>query len=248
MHDALNALGVRGVDARDLPALVARPDVLLLDVRQTLEHEEWRLVDSANVPYAIPDPNVARRVVGYAVSIKGGLKVRNPAFVDETRAAVESAETETAIAIDRIVLIDTKGGDLDAEPVRAGSSGVYDPTDAACLRAAFELTQSGDFPAARVAYARGCLPAAIEDAGMAYESAKWGAFLSWLDRPGRGETRRLLMYSRLLPDPTNLPGVVGQGAVFLIVGLAYYDVGGVGTWAAAHVPAACALLPVCGGE
>ena len=49
------------------------------------------------------------------------------------------------------------------------------------------------------------------------------------------------MYSRLLPDPTNLPGVVGQGAVFLIVGLAYYDVGGVGTWAAAHVPAACAL-------
>ena len=86
MHDALNALGVRGVDARDLPALVARPDVLLLDVRQTLEHEEWRLVDSANVPYAIPDPNVARRVVGYAVSIKGGLKVRNPAFVDAGRA------------------------------------------------------------------------------------------------------------------------------------------------------------------
>lgn len=226
MHDALNALGVRGVDARDLPALVARPDVLLLDVRQTLEHEEWRLVDSASVPYAIPDPNVARRVVGYAVSIKGGLKVRNPAFVDETRAAVESAETETSIAIDRIVLIDTKGGDLDAEPVRAGSSGVYDPTDSACLRAAFELTQSGDFPAARVAYARGGLPAAIEDAGMAYESAKWGAFLSWLDRTGRGETRRLLMYSRLLPDPTNLPGVVGQGAVFFIVGLAYYDVGG----------------------
>ena len=63
---------------------------------------------------------------------------------------------------------------------------------------------------------------------MAYESAKWGAFLSWLDRTGEGETRRLLMYSRLLPDPTNLPGVVGQGAVFLIVGLAYYDVGGSG--------------------
>ena len=30
---------------------------------------------------------------------------------------------------------------------------------------------------------------------------------------------------RLLPDPTNLPGVVGQGAVFTLIGLAYYDVG-----------------------
>ena len=29
---------------------------------------------------------------------------------------------------------------------------------------------------------------------------------------------------RLLPDPTNLPGVVGQGAVFTLIGLAYYDV------------------------
>ena len=40
----------------------------------------------------------------------------------------------------------------------------------------------------------------------------------------------LLMYSRLLPDPTNLPGVVGQGGVFLFIGLAYYDVAGIGTW------------------
>lgn len=53
------------------------------------------------------------------------------------------------------------------------------------------------------------------------------------------------MYSRLLPDPTNLPGVVGQLAVFALIGLAYYDVGGVGTWAATNVPGACSLLPVC---
>jgi hypothetical protein len=53
------------------------------------------------------------------------------------------------------------------------------------------------------------------------------------------------MYSRLLPDPTNLPGVVGQGGIFFFIGLAYYDVGGIGTWAAENVPAACSFLPVC---
>jgi hypothetical protein len=40
------------------------------------------------------------------------------------------------------------------------------------------------------------------------------------------------MYSELLPDPTTLPGVVGQLAEFTFIGLAYYDVGGVGAWAA----------------
>jgi hypothetical protein len=85
----------------------------------------------------------------------------------------------------------------------------------------------------------------IDDANVAYESEKWGSFLNWLDETNRSETRRLLMYSRLLPDPTNLPGVVGQGGVFLFLGLAYYDVAGIGTWAAQNVPAACAFLPVC---
>ena len=94
-------------------------------------------------------------------------------------------------------------------------------------------------------YVRGGLPGAIDVAGMRYESEKWGGFLNWLDDTGQGERRRLLMYSRLLPDPTNLPGVLGQLAVFTLIGLAYYDVGGVGSWAATSVPGACSLLPVC---
>ena len=51
----------------------------------------WRIQPSVNVPYAIPDPNVVRRVVGYAISIKGGLKVRNPEFVESCGAAVAAA-------------------------------------------------------------------------------------------------------------------------------------------------------------
>lgn len=55
-----------------------------------------RVQPSVNVPYAIPDPNVVRRVVGYAISIKGGLKVRNPTFVEECAAAVVGPGTLTA--------------------------------------------------------------------------------------------------------------------------------------------------------
>ena len=50
---------------------------------------------------------------------------------------------------------------------------------------------------------------------MPYESEKWGTFLEWLDGVNP-EQRKLLMYSRLLPDPTNLPGVVGQAAIFAL--------------------------------
>jgi hypothetical protein len=139
------------------------------------------------------------------------------------------------------VLIDTKGGDLTTEPVRQGS-GQLDPTDSQSLRAAFELRQAG-FKDVR--YVKGGLPGAIEDAGMPYESEKWGDFLAWLDANGQGDRRRLLMYSRLLPDPTNLPGVLGQLAVFTLIGAAYYDAGGIGTWAANNVPGACSFLPVC---
>lgn len=242
IHDRCLAMGVKTVDAADLPSVVSDPRrAILVDVRQTIEYDEWRVPPAVNVPYAVPDPNVIRRAVGYAISIKGGLKVRNPKFVQSLRSAAEARLSARRAEDGVVVLIDTKGGDLTVPPKREGS-GQLDPTDSQCLRAAFELKQAG-FKDVR--YVRGGLPGAVDVAGMRYESEKWGGFLNWLDDTGQGERRRLLMYSRLLPDPTNLPGVVGQLAVFALIGLAYYDVGGVGTWAATNVPGACSLLPVC---
>lgn len=242
IHDRCLAMGVKTVEAADLPTVVSDPRrAILVDVRQTIEYDEWRVPPAVNVPYAIPDPNVIRRAVGYAISIKGGLKVRNPEFVQSLRSAAAARLSSRRAEDGVVVLIDTKGGDLSSPPVRKGS-GQLDPTDSQCLRAAFELKQAG-FKDVR--YVRGGLPGAIDVAGMRYESEKWGGFLNWLDDTGQGERRRLLMYSRLLPDPTNLPGVLGQLAVFTLIGAAYYDVGGVGTWAATSVPGACSLLPVC---
>ena len=242
IHDRCLAMGVKTVEAADLPSVVSDPRrAILVDVRQTIEYDEWRVPPAVNVPYAIPDPNVIRRAVGYAISIKGGLKVRNPEFVQALRSAAAARLSSRRAEDGVVVLIDTKGGDLTSPPVREGS-GQLDPTDSQCLRAAFELKQAG-FKDVR--YVRGGLPGAIDVAGMRYESEKWGGFLNWLDDTGQGERRRLLMYSRLLPDPTNLPGVLGQLAVFTLIGLAYYDVGGVGSWAATSVPGACSLLPVC---
>ena len=234
MYDRLTKeFGVKTVEAADLANVLAGGKATLVDVRQTIEHDEWRINPSVSVPYAIPDPNIVRRSVGYAISIKGGLKVRNPGFVDACVEAVGDPRRT-------VVLIDTKGGDLTTEPTRVGS-GKLDATDSSALRAAFELCQAGF---SDVRYVRGGLPAAIEDGGFVYESEKWGAFLNWLDT-FNPDQRRLLMYSRLLPDPTNLPGVVGQGAVFTLIGLAYYDVAGIGSWAAENVPGACSFLPVC---
>jgi rhodanese-related sulfurtransferase len=172
------------VDAVDLAAFLAQGKGTLIDVRQTIEYGEWRVQPSVNVPYAVPDPNVLRRVVGYAISIKGGLKVRNPEFVEACVAAVGNRRTT-------VVVIDTKGGDLDVEPTRTGS-GTLDATDSSALRAAFELCQAGF---ADVRYARGGLPGAIEAGGFEYESEQWGEFLRWLDT-WNPDQRRLLMYSR----------------------------------------------------
>lgn len=239
IHAALVSAKVGKVAATDFERFCAKDDVLAIDVRQALEFEEWHVPPCVSCPYAVPDPNVLRRATGYAVSIKGGLKVRNPRFVDDARAAKTAAGAKT------VVVVDTKGGDLDVSPKSpsAGSSGVYDTSDSQALRAAFELTQAGDFPDVR--YVKGGLPAIVDDANVAFESEKWGSFLRGLDDANKSDLRRLLMYSRLLPDPTNLPGVLGQGFVFLFIGLAYYDVAGIGSWAAQNVPAACAILPVC---
>ena len=239
IHAALVSANVRKVLPDDFERLSARRDVVVLDVRQSLEFAEWHVPPCVSCPYAVPDPNALRRATGYAVSIKGGLKTRNPSFVDDARA------TKRARGARVVVVVDVKGGNLDVEPrgSKAGASGVYDRSDSQALRAAFELTQAGDFSDVR--YVKGGLPGLVDDAGLAFESETWGSLLRWLDQTGRSDARRLLMYSRLLPDKTNLPGVVGQGGVFLFLGLAYYDVAGIGTWCARNVPAACAFLPVC---
>ena len=120
IHDRCVAMGVKTVDASQLPSLVADPRrAILVDVRQTIEFDEWRVPPAVNVPYAIPDPNVVRRAVGYAISIKGGLKVRNPEFVEALRAECESRLSTRRPEDGVVVLIDTKGGDLTTEPVRA---------------------------------------------------------------------------------------------------------------------------------
>ena len=78
IHKALVSAGVGKVLAEDFERFCAKNDVLALDTRQSLEFEEWHVPPCVSCPYAVPDPNVLRRFVGYAVSIKGGLKVRSP--------------------------------------------------------------------------------------------------------------------------------------------------------------------------
>ena len=61
---------MRTIEASDLRSFLASREgarATLVDVRQAIEHDEWRLAGSINVPYAIPDPFWPRRVVGYAI-------------------------------------------------------------------------------------------------------------------------------------------------------------------------------------
>ena len=83
-------------------------------------------------------------------------------------------------------------------------------------------------------------PGLIDDAKLPYESEK---FMDLLQNQSEGN-RKLLMYAKLLPDPTILPGILIQGGVFLLFGLAFYNVGGIGDYLAENVPAACSFLPI----
>jgi hypothetical protein len=94
IHAALVSAKVGKVAATDFERFCAKDDVLAIDVRQALEFEEWHVPPCVSCPYAVPDPNVLRRATGYAVSIKGGLKVRNPRFVDDARAAKDRRRRE----------------------------------------------------------------------------------------------------------------------------------------------------------
>ena len=177
----------------------------VVDVRQSLEFEEWRIPGTVNAPYLIPFENVLRRASGYFLAIKGGLKERNPRFVDSIDGIVTDKRRT-------VILIDLRGGDLSIEPKKSTSSGQYDRGDSNSLRAAYELIQCGYTD---VRYVPGGLTACIEDGVLRYESERYGALLAALP----DGARKSLLFSNLLPDPSLAPGFVVQ---FIALGIAAY--------------------------
>jgi len=206
--------------------------VTCVDVRQPLEFSEWRVPPFESCPYQIPSKNAFRRMSGYALSIKGGLKERDEAFVEK---CVEMTGKDVDSTV---VVCDLKGGSIrNAQSSETSNRGVIDRSDSFAVRACYELVQAGF---ADVKFVEGGFPGLIDDAGLPYESEKYMDLLR-----GQSESnRKLLMYAKLLPDPTILPGIAIQGGVFLILGLAFYNVGGIGDFLAENVPAACSFLPI----
>ena len=179
--------------------------VAVVDVRQSLEFEEWRLPGTVNAPYLIPFENVLRRASGYFLAIKGGLKERNPRFVDAVDAVVGDKRQA-------IILLDLRGGDLSIEPKKSGTSGTYDRGDSNSLRAAYELIQCGYTD---VRYVPGGLTACVEEGVSQYESERYGALLAVLP----DGVRKSLLFSNLLPDPSLAPGFIVQ---FIALAIAAY--------------------------
>ena len=209
-----------------------RKKVTCLDLRQPLEYEDWRVPPFASCPYQIPSKNTFRRVSGYALSIKGGLKERDEDFV---RNCYELCERDLRSTV---VVCDLKGGSIrNAQSSETSNRGVIDRSDSFAVRACYELVQAGFQD---VKFVEGGFPGLIDDAGLPYESEK---FMDLLRNQSEGN-RKLLMYAKLLPDPTILPGILIQGGVFLLFGLAFYNVGGIGDYLAENVPAACSFLPI----
>jgi len=209
-----------------------RKKVTCLDLRQPLEYEDWRVPPFASCPYQIPSKNTFRRVSGYALSIKGGLKERDEDFV---RNCYELCERDLRSTV---VVCDLKGGSIrNAQSSETSNRGVIDRSDSFAVRACYELVQAGFQD---VKFVEGGFPGLIDDAGLPYESEK---FMDLLQNQSEGN-RKLLMYAKLLPDPTILPGILIQGGVFLLFGLAFYNVGGIGDYLAENVPAACSFFPI----
>ena len=206
--------------------------VTCVDVRQPLEFSEWRVPPFESCPYQIPSKNAFRRMSGYALSIKGGLKERDEAFVEKC-AEMTGKDVDSTV-----VVCDLKGGSIrNAQSSETSNRGVIDRSDSFAVRACYELVQAGF---ADVKFVEGGFPGLIDDAGLPYESEKYMDLL----RGQSDSNRKLLMYAKLLPDPTILPGIAIQGGVFLILGLAFYNVGGIGDFLAENVPAACSFLPI----
>jgi len=206
IHEELvSSSKVREATADDVQAIISgsKRNGVVIDVRQSLEHEEWRIPGTMNVPYLVPFENPLRRASGYFLSIKGGLKERNKTFVDEMDVATSMKKNNT------VILVDLRGGDLDIEP-NVGSTSVSDAGDSNALRAAYELVQSGYRD---VRYIKGGFRTLIEEGSLPWESEKYGGLL---ERVSDG-TRQTLMYSNLLPDPSLAPGVLVQVFALLVL-------------------------------
>ena len=204
IHEELIRCKVREATIADVEAITGRKrNGVVIDVRQSLEHEEWRIPGTTNVPFLVPFENPLRRASGYFLSIKGGLKERNKAFVDEVDVVTSMNKNNT------VILVDLRGGDLDIEP-NLGSTSVSDAGDSNALRAAYELVQSGYRD---VRYVKGGFRTLIEEGSLPWESEKYGGLL---ERVSDG-TRQTLMYSNLLPDPSLAPGVLVQVVALFVL-------------------------------
>ena len=205
IHEELIRCKVREATIADVQAITSgrKRNGVVIDVRQSLEHEEWRIPGTTNVPFLVPFENPLRRASGYFLSIKGGLKERNKDFVDEVDVVTSMNKNNT------VILVDLRGGDLDIEP-NVGSTSVSDAGDSNALRAAYELVQSGYRD---VRYIKGGFRTLIEEGSLPWESEKYGGLL---ERVSDG-TRQTLMYSNLLPDPSLAPGVLVQVVALLVL-------------------------------
>ena len=163
---------------------------------------------------------------------QGRAQGAHPNFVEQCRAAVDGKKT--------VVLIDVKGGDCGVAPAREGS-GVLDVTDSQALRAAYELSQAGFRD---VRYARGGLPGAIDRGDMPYESGEVGDFLGVARRGQSGAEETVDVFAPSA-GPDEPAGRGWTGGDLRARRRRVLRRGGVGTWAAENVPAACSFLPVC---
>ena len=224
--------GTKGL-LRNKTSSKSKKNTYYLDLRQPLEHEDWQVPPfQGGCAYQIPSKNAFRRISGYALSIKGGLKERDEEFVKKVFKTCNEDLSAT------VIVCDLKGGSIQkAQSSEASNRGVIDRSDSFAVRACYELVQAGFRD---VKFIEGGFPGLIDDAKLPYESEKFSDLL----RNSSEGNRKLLMYAKLLPDPTIVPGVLIQGGVFLIFGLAFYNVNGLGDWLSENVPAACSFLPI----
>lgn len=138
-----------------------------------------------------------------------------------------------------VFVCDLKGGSINtSQSSETSNMGVIDASDSFAIRACYELVQAGF--ANSVQYVEGGFPALIDEVKIPYQSEKFEKLLSRQSE----SNRKLLMYAKLLPDVTILPGVLIQASVFLLFALSFYNVGGIGDILSERVPAACSFLPI----
>ena len=91
----------REATAEDVAAIVrGKRRGVVVDVRQPLEYEEWRLVGTKSAPYLVPMANALRRASGYFLSIK----VRASRVArDSSLSACADADVGASLALERVV-------------------------------------------------------------------------------------------------------------------------------------------------